>query len=412
MATFEVELDIPGVKITKVEIDKNGNLTITVESEVEGTHCHKCGKEITKPHGHDKKITLRHLSILGRKTYICICPKRYQCTNCSGNPTSTQSLSWYDLKSSQTKEYENHVLLQLINSTIIDVSIKESLGEKAILGIVNRYIDTKINWREIKRLDVIGIDEISLKKGHKDFVTIVTARIGVKVIILAVLKDRKKETVKEFFLSITNELRKTVKVICSDMYDGFINAAKEVFGKKVRIVADRFHVAKLYRNCLDSLRKIEMKRLKKELPEEKYKALTGIMWILRKDPKNFTEEEKATLKLLFGYSPLLELAYNFRNHLTDIFEEDISKEKAKRKIKSWMKKVERSELTCFDKFLTTLENRMNEITNYFHDRHSSGFVEGMNNKIKVIKRRCYGILKPKSLFQRIHLDLTGYLKYA
>src|SRR3990167_8883453 len=129
------------------------------------------------------------------------------------------------------------------------------------------------------------------------------------------------------------------------MYDGFINAAKEVFGKRVRIVADRFHVAKLYRNCLDSLRKIEMKRLKKELPEEKYKALTGIMWILRKDPKNFTEEEKATLKLLFGYSPLLELAYNFRNHLTDIFEEDISKEKAKRKIKSWMKKVERSELT-------------------------------------------------------------------
>ena len=196
------------------------------------------------------------------------------------------------------------------------------------------------------------------------------------------------------------------------MYDGFINAAKEVFGKRVRIVADRFHVAKLYRNCLDSLRKIEMKRLKKELPEEKYKALTGIMWILRKAPKNFTEEEKATLKLLFGYSPLLELAYNFRNHLTDIFEEDISKEKAKRKIKSWMKKVERSELTCFDKFLTTLENRMNEITNYFHDRHSSGFVEGMNNKIKVIKRRCYGILKPKSLFQRIHLDLTGYLKYA
>lgn len=412
MATFEVELDIPGVKITKVEIDKNGNLTITVESEVEGTHCHKCGKKITKHHGHDKKITLRHLSILGRETYICICPKRYQCTNCSGNPTSTQSLSWYDQRSSQTKEYENHVLLQLINSTIIDVSIKESLGEKAILGIVNRYIDTKINWREIKRLDVIGIDEISLKKGHKDFVTIVTARIGVKVIILAVLKDRKKETVKEFFLSIPNELRKTVKVICSDMYDGFINAAKEVFGKRVRIVADRFHVAKLYRNCLDSLRKIEMKRLKKELPEEKYKALTGIMWILRKDPKKFTEEEKATLKLLFGYSPLLELAYNFRNHLTDIFEEDISKEKAKRKIKSWMKKVEKSELTCFDKFLTTLENRMNEITNYFHDRHSSGFVEGMNNKIKVIKRRCYGILKPKSLFQRIHLDLTGYLKYA
>lgn len=412
MATFEVELDIPEVQITKVEMDKNGNLMITVESEVEGTHCHKCGKKITKPHGQDQKITLRHLSILGRKTYICIYPKRYQCTHCSGNPTSTQNLSWYDLKSPQTKEYEKHVLLQLINSTVIDVSVKESLGEKAVLGIVNRYVDTKVDWKTIKRLDVLGIDEISLKKGHQDFVTIVTARIGEKVIILAVLKDRKKETVKDFFLSIPKGLRKTVTVICSDMYDGFINAAKEVFNKRVRIVADRFHVAKLYRNCLETLRKIEMKRLKKELPEEKYKALTGLMWILRKDTKKLTEEEKVTLKLLFGYSPLLELAYDFRNQLTAIFEEDISKEKARRKIKSWMKKVEKNELTCFDKFLTTLENRMNEITNYFHDRHSSGFVEGMNNKIKVIKRRCYGILNPKSLFQRLHLDLVGYLEFS
>ncbi|MGK5094230.1 transposase, partial [Deltaproteobacteria bacterium TL4] len=147
-------------------------------------------------------------------------------------------------------------------------------------------------------------------------------------------------------------------------------------------------------------------------PEEKYKALTGLMWILRKDTKKLTEEEKVTLKLLFEYSPLLKLAYDFQNQLTGIFEEDISKDKARCKIKAWMKKVEKSELTCFDKFLTTLENRMNEITNYFHDRNNSGFVEGMNNKIKVIKRRCYGILNSKSLFQRIHLDLDGYLEFA
>ena len=51
---------------------------------------------------------------------------------------------------------------------------------------------------------------------------------------------------------------------------------------------------------------------------------------------------------------------------------------------------------------------MDEITNYFLDRQTSGFVEGLNNKIKVIKRRCYGILNVKHLFQRIYLDLSGY----
>ncbi|MHA2219756.1 MAG: transposase, partial [Candidatus Hodarchaeales archaeon] len=53
-------------------------------------------------------------------------------------------------------------------------------------------------------------------------------------------------------------------------------------------------------------------------------------------------------------------------------------------------------------------NRMDEITNYFEARFNSGFVEGLNNKIKVIKRRCYGIFNIEHLFQRIHLDLEGY----
>ncbi len=60
----------------------------------------------------------------------------------------------------------------------------------------------------------------------------------------------------------------------------------------------------------------------------------------------------------------------------------------------------------------TLMARKDEITNYFVGRHNSGFVEGLNNKIKVIKRRCYGILSPGHLFQRIHLDLVGYKLYA
>jgi transposase len=60
-------------------------------------------------------------------------------------------------------------------------------------------------------------------------------------------------------------------VVCSDLYAGFINAAKEVFGRKTYVCADRFHVTKLYRNGLDSLRKKEMKRLKKELSADQYK---------------------------------------------------------------------------------------------------------------------------------------------
>jgi hypothetical protein len=68
--TFEIPLDIPDVTIQTVETDRHGDFVITVKSTVEGTSCHTCGKKITKVYGDDREITLRHLPILGRKTYI------------------------------------------------------------------------------------------------------------------------------------------------------------------------------------------------------------------------------------------------------------------------------------------------------------------------------------------------------
>jgi len=286
------------------------------------------------------------------------------------------------------------------------------VGYESIMGIIDRYISTEVNWESIRRLDVIGIDEIALKKGHKDFVTIVTMRVGNTTRILAVLKDRKKETVKTFFSRIPTRVRKTVRAVCSDMYDGFINAAKEVFGDKVKIIIDRFHVAKLYRKGVDTLRKAEMKRLKNTLVKEDYAKLKNVMWILRKDTNNLLDEELKVLQLLFMHSPLLETSYKLSKELTYIFNEDRQRSRAKRKIHAWINRVKQSGLGCFNTFLSTLEERMEEILNYFIHRQTSGFVEGLNNKIKVIKRRCYGILNPDHLFQRILLDLSGYSLFS
>jgi len=73
-----------------------------------------------------------------------------------------------------------------------------------------------------------------------------------------------------------------------------------------------------------------------------------------------------------------------------------------------MRRVEAVEAKCYEPFVKTLHKWLEEISNYFVKRETSGFVEGLNNKIKVIKRRCYGILNKEHLFQRISLDLFGY----
>jgi transposase len=400
------------VRVLNSELSPRGDYTLTVESTLEGTKCRKCGQEIKELHGLDEGITLRHLPILGRKVFLRLRPKRYRCPYCEGGPTTTQELAWYTAKSPHTKAYEKYLLVQLVHATVEDVSLKEELGYKALEGIVDRWISREVNWAEVQGMKLLGLDEIAFKKGHRDFVVIVTARTAVgEVKVLAVLPDRRKETVKAFLARMPKRVKRAIRTVCTDLYEGFITAVKEVLGH-AQVVADRYHVAKLYRECAERLRKHELRRLKQELPKEHYDEIKGAMWPFRKNPADLEADEHAVLQRLFAYAPDLHRAYTYREQLTAIFEQDLSKEKAKHEIKKWRRRVKASGLQCYESFFTTLDNWLEEITNYFLHRHNSGFVEGLNNKIKVLKRRCYGIFNLAHLFQRLFLDLEGYRMFA
>jgi transposase len=146
-----------------------------------------------------------------------------------------------------------------------------------VRGVLTRYVRSEVDWSQIKVLRVPGLDEIPLLKGHRDFVTIVSTQDkDGNPILLAVLKGREKKTVIEFLKTIPKRLRKTIEEVCSDLYEGFINAVEEVL-PNAKVVADRFHVAKLYRAAVDELRKIEMKELKQVLKKEEYAGLKGVL---------------------------------------------------------------------------------------------------------------------------------------
>jgi transposase len=407
-----IPLDLPEVRVLETEVTTSGEFVITVESTVGRTTCRKCGRETTEFHSYDRWISLRHLPILDRTVWIRLRPKRYRCPWCSDHPTTTQRTSWYEPGADKTKAYEQYLLVRLINSTMEDVSRKEQVGYEAVVGVVDRYIRREVDWDEYDGLPTVGLDEIALKKGHRDFVVIATVRQpSGQVSVLAVLADRRKETVKQFLHGIPARLQTTIQTVCTDLYDGFVNAVKEEL-PEATVVADRFHVAKKYRACADQLRKSEVKRLTQELSEPEYEEVKGAMWPFRKKPEELTPDEAAVLQRLFTHSPSLHQAYQFREELTAIFDQDLTKAEATEKITQWKDRVGDSGLKCFDSFLTMLDNWMDEITNYFLNRDSSGFVEGLNTKIKVLKRRCYGIFNLGHLFQRLFLDLEGYRLFA
>lgn len=404
---IQIPLDIPDVQIEKRDTSSKKGFVLTLTSTLKGTTCKCCGKPIDKFYGYSNEITLRHLPILDKTVWLKIKPKRYQCPDCDNGPTTTQTCSWYDSKSPHTKAYEQWLLRDLINSTITDVSMKRGIGEAAVEGIINRYIHQQVDWQAIKTIPLLGIDEIALKKGHKDFVVIVTAinEQGEKH-ILAVLPDRKKDTVNAFLAAIPVLQKATIQRVCVDMYEGYSNAVYEALSGVV-VIVDRFHVAKNYRGCADKARKQEMRALKKTLSDKEYAELKGVMWIFRKRWEDITKEQQVPLLILFRYSPMLQQVYTFREVMTSIFNRSLTKAQAVTELEAWIQQIQELDLNCFDSFVGTLRKWMDEITNYFIQRQSSGFVEGINNKIKVIKRRCYGIYDLGRLFQHIWLDVEG-----
>jgi transposase len=411
LVSFDDLLNLPQVRVVDAQLTET-EITLQVEHSQHFAICHKCGARATEFFRNGEKLVLRHLPIFNRPVFLVLQTKRYRCLHCDGDTTTTQQGDWYDAVAHCTKAFAQFLLLELVNSTISDVASKHQVSYDLLRGVLERYVAGEVDWSQFDRLRVLGLDEISLLKGHKDFVTIVSTRDEAgQPVVLAVLKGREKKTVVEFLKSIPEHLRATIEQACTDLYDGFANAIKEVL-PHVKLVADRFHVAKLYRAAVDDLRKQEMKELKKILNKEQYAGLKGVMWKLRRNFEDLSEEDRQLLELLFECSPTLRRAHALREKLTAIFERKLSKAEATRLIQAWMEEVKQSGLKCFDKFLGTLENWMEEITNYFISRLSSGWVEGLNNKIKVLKRRCYGLSNIGNLFRRISLDLQGRAAFA
>ncbi len=409
---ISIPLDIPDVRVLQTELTKTGELILTVESTLSSTSCRRCGRIITERHGVDEPRLLRHLPILGRVVYLRIRPKRFRCPWCDDHPTTTQQLDWYDPNALHTKAYERHLIVQLVNSTFTDVEAKEDVTCDALIGILDRWIACSVEWDSLESFATLGIDEIALLKGHGDFVAVISAQTEAGDLhVLAVLPDRLKATVLAWLKSIPAALRSCITTVCTDIWEGYIAAVKEVL-PDATIVIDRFHVARQYRTGVDDLRKQEVRRLHKELPKAAHSDLKRTLWPFRKREADLDAQERARLDGLFAHSPILEQAYTLREQLTTIFDTARSKKDGLRRICYWRARVAKSGLKCFDAFLKLLDTWLDLIANYFINRQSSGFVEGLNNKLKVLKRRCYGLRNIVRLFQRLTLDLEGYRRFS
>ena len=412
---FSIDLGLDHIKIKKVERNNNGEYHIHVACTATSANCYKCGKLITKTHGQCKETVIEHMPILDDKVFIHVKWPRFTCTDCDDHPTTSFHPDWLNDTGDMTKSWEKWCLRSLINSTIKDTAIKLETTEEKIQGIVGRNISTDFDWKKHNPTR-IGIDEIALRKGHDQYLTIISdISKGHRIKIIAVLDGRTKEDVIPFLKTIPPQILMELESICVDMGAGFLASLKEVMDDDTIfndiVTIDRFHVAKLIGTAVDSERKTITRDLKKEHAENDaaLDIIKNSMWPLRHHFDDLSHDQQEKLDALFTLSPYLEQCYDLREELYLIFEGDYSKEEAKKQIRNLCLRA----LDCksdtgspFDSFVKTYYRFEENILNYFETRASSGPVEGLNNKIKMAKRRGFGFRNVIQFAQRLFLDIN------
>jgi transposase len=226
--------------------------------------------------------------------------------------------------------------------------------------------------------------------------------------ILEVLENREKATVLAYLKAQKESgLLAGVEEVTTDMWDAYVEAAREAFGETVAITIDRFHVMKNFQECLTAARR----ELQRTLPEEAKAKLKGSRWWWVTNLENLREEDRLKFAELRREFPQLNALWEQRERLRAIFEDRtiVSPELGRERLMGWMAEVKTLALAALDKFCKTLTNWMDRIANYFLARSSNGRTEGLNHGIRTILWRAYGMLNFKNFRLRV-LDRFGYSK--
>jgi transposase len=240
-----------------------------------------------------------------------------------------------------------------------------------------------VDARGYPLVKVLCLDEITLHKGRSNYLLVISApELG---IVLDVLPDRNKETLEEWFRQRGRAWCAHVETCCADMWDAYHAAAKEYLPNAVQVV-DRFHVMKNLNDALSKARRC----IQNKADEATKECLKGCRWLLLKNSEKLSNEEREKLTVMFSASPELKACYEYKEEFRRIFNHITDRRTAEVALWSWILRVEASGLKSFQAFAKTLFNWWERILNYFDGRHSNGFAEGVNLKIKMINRRGFG----------------------
>ena len=313
----------------------------------------------------------------------------------------TERISWLALSNRATKRFEEAVGRMARQMSLTEVARHHRIGWDQAWRMELEYMRELVKKRPpALKIRVIGVDEISVRKGHT--YRVVVADLDEQRPIWIGGAGRTKEDMDLFFAEIGVERSKTIDLAVMDMWKAFRNSTGE-HAPQARIVFDKFHVLRHLSMALDEVRRQEYKRVN----EKERTYIKGQRYTLLSHQANLDTEGRRSLKLLLKANKRLHKAYLLKEAFGQLW--DYSYPASARKFfENWKAQLRWQKLEPYEKFAAMIERHWDGIVSYCHpdNKVSLGFMEGLNNKIRVIQRRAYGIKNDEYLRLKV---LTSFI---
>ena len=282
-----------------------------------------------------------------------------------------------------TRSFERYVSELLQFMTPQDVARHLDISWDLANDIQKRRLGRRFERPKLKHLKQIAIDEIHLGKRHR-FITLVLDLDSGAVVFVG--QGKGAEALEPFWKRLKSAHAK-VRAVATDMSPAYIAAVLENL-PKARLVFDRFHVVKLFNEKLTELRRQLFREAEEGLAKN---VLKGIRWLLMMNRENLDDakQERARLEEALQLNRPLAIAYYLKDDLRQFWEQP-NYYAASRFLTSWCRRAEASGIRILQKFAHTLLGHRSGLLAWYAHRISTGPLEGVNNKIKLLQRRAYG----------------------
>jgi len=351
----------------------------------------------------DQVQVVRDLDVWGQPSFWIHQTMYHRCSRCHHRqhllaPFKRKNVTY-------TYRFEQHVLTMLVGSNEEEVAARLGISAETVARIVRNQLGELTTIDPARVITHIGLDEISLKKRHKLYVTILTDLSNPdRPEVLAVVRGKDEAAGQTCLGYLSEAQRKQVQTYRVDMGAAYHAAGRKML-PKARAVVDRFHVAKKFNEVVDRERKRITRAYKATLTKDQRKQFRSQMWNFRRRPEDLEPHQREQLEALFVQIPQLRRLYELRNRFTTIFDTAKTGQSADYQLCGLRLDALDAELDL-EEFFGTYEDWQQEILNYFPEGYTSAQVEGINNKARVITKRAYGLKNPASLWRRLILDVN------